>query len=70
MEAACNDPEVFERVFCGATIKRGRDGKPSRSPKTEEDARKCDIPSCLQNSVHSAFCMVVLVMMLVLAGVI
>mmetsp|Transcript_31230 Transcript_31230/g.56671 ORF Transcript_31230/g.56671 Transcript_31230/m.56671 type:complete len:206 (+) Transcript_31230:38-655(+) len=44
VEVVCSDPEVFERIFNGATIKRAKDGKLSCSLKTEEDAEKCNLP--------------------------
>ncbi|KAL7533821.1 hypothetical protein ACHAXR_009719 [Thalassiosira sp. AJA248-18] len=44
VEVVCTDPEVFERIFDGTTIKKGKDGKLSCNMKTEEDARKVDLP--------------------------
>ena len=40
MEVVCTDPEVFERIFSGVTIKKGKDGKLSCSVKTNEEADK------------------------------
>eukprot|EP00571_Detonula_confervacea_P017650 CAMPEP_0172312780 /NCGR_PEP_ID=MMETSP1058-20130122/18559_1 /TAXON_ID=83371 /ORGANISM="Detonula confervacea, Strain CCMP 353" /LENGTH=199 /DNA_ID=CAMNT_0013026325 /DNA_START=25 /DNA_END=624 /DNA_ORIENTATION=+ len=44
LEVVCSEPEVFERIFKGATIKKGKDGKLSCSMKTEDDAEKCNLP--------------------------
>ena len=44
VEVVCSDPEVFERIFDGAPIKYGKDGKLSFSMQTEEEASKCELP--------------------------
>ena len=44
IEVACNEPEVFERIFKDATIKKGKDGKLSCNIKTEEEVRKVVLP--------------------------
>lgn len=43
VEVVCNEPEVFERIFEGATIKKGKDGKLSCSLKSEDDVHKCNL---------------------------
>jgi hypothetical protein len=40
VEVVCNDPAVFEKIFDGATIKKGKDGKLSCSFKTDDEVRK------------------------------
>lgn len=37
-------PPVFERIFDGAAIERGKDGKPSCAIKTEEEEGRCGLP--------------------------
>ena len=43
VEVICNEPEVFERIFEGAVIKKGKDGKLSCSLKSTEDIDKCNL---------------------------
>ena len=44
VEAVCGGPEVFKKIFAGATIKEAKDGKLSCAIKTEEEERKVDLP--------------------------
>ncbi|KAL7548677.1 hypothetical protein ACHAWF_013070 [Thalassiosira exigua] len=40
VEVACTEPEVFERIFKGAEIKRGKDGKLSWAVNTDEEVQE------------------------------
>jgi hypothetical protein len=40
VEVVCNDPAVFEKIFDGATIKKGKDGKLSCSFKTDDEVEE------------------------------
>lgn len=45
VEVVCQDPEVFERIFSGATAKRSKDGKKiTVSVKTDDEAAKWRCP--------------------------
>mmetsp|Transcript_24862 Transcript_24862/g.59895 ORF Transcript_24862/g.59895 Transcript_24862/m.59895 type:complete len:206 (-) Transcript_24862:170-787(-) len=44
VEVVCTDPEVFERIFKDATIKKGKDGKMSCSAKTDGEAENWNLP--------------------------
>ena len=44
VEAACPDPDIFERIFAGTKIKRGKDGKLSCSVKAEDEEAQWRVP--------------------------
>jgi hypothetical protein len=44
IEVVCSEPEVFKRIFEGAAIKEGKDGKLSCSLQTDDEVENCNLP--------------------------